>query len=190
MIAASVSTIFDSPVGPLFARVDAGKLVRLSFARNSFARDSFTRNVERRAQLGDSAPSLGSDESSRILGAVEAQLGEYFVGQRKVFDLPLQLNGPEFHRSVWIALCDIQYGTTISYGELADRLGLTDAARAVGAANGANPIAIIVPCHRVIGADGKLVGYGGGLERKRLLLDLESGRVGLFASRGGILECG
>jgi len=108
-----------------------------------------------------------------------AQLAQYFAGERTSFDLPMQLDGSVFQRTVWHALTEIPYGQTISYGELARRIGRPDLARAVGTANGQNPIAVIVPCHRVIGSDGKLVGYGGGLENKRLLLDLEQGRVPL-----------
>jgi methylated-DNA-[protein]-cysteine S-methyltransferase len=102
------------------------------------------------------------------------QLGEYFEGRRTSFDIPLALNGTPFQRRVWEALLEIPYGETTSYGELARRLGSPRAMRAVGLANGRNPIAVIVPCHRVIGANGALTGYGGGLERKRLLLELES----------------
>jgi methylated-DNA-[protein]-cysteine S-methyltransferase len=111
---------------------------------------------------------------------VAEQLGEYFAGARREFDLELGMGGSEFQRSVWDALRGIAYGATLSYGEIARRIGRPDEARAVGAANGANPISIIVPCHRVIGADGSLTGYGGGLERKRFLLELEQG-VGALA---------
>lgn len=104
------------------------------------------------------------------------QLQEYFEGTRRAFDLPLEAEGTEFQKLVWQALREIPYGTTISYQELARRVGAETAVRAVGAANGANPIPIVIPCHRVIGADGSLTGYGGGLERKRWLLDLESGQ--------------
>jgi methylated-DNA-[protein]-cysteine S-methyltransferase len=103
------------------------------------------------------------------------QLDEYFTGARTEFDLELDMRGTDFQKKVWEALLTIPYGETRSYGEIARQIGRPDRARAVGAANGQNPIAVIVPCHRVIGADGSLVGYGGGLERKRLLLDLESG---------------
>jgi methylated-DNA-[protein]-cysteine S-methyltransferase len=105
------------------------------------------------------------------------QLSEYFAGERVDFDLPLATAGTPFQRRVWRALRDIPYGETASYGEIARRLGRPSASRAVGLANGRNPIAVIVPCHRVIGSDGSLTGYGGGLERKRLLLDLEAARV-------------
>ena len=103
------------------------------------------------------------------------QLDEYFAGERVEFDLELASEGPEFEQRVWRALAEIPYGETISYGELAHRLGHPDGARAVGMANGRNPISIVVPCHRVIGADGSLTGYGGGIDRKRFLLELEQG---------------
>lgn len=109
------------------------------------------------------------------LDALERQLGEYFSGSRKEFDLPLDLGGTAWQRRVWSALLQIPYGTTTSYGELAFRLGKPGGSRAVGRANGDNPVAIVVPCHRVIQSDGKLRGYGGGLHRKRWLLDLEAG---------------
>jgi methylated-DNA-[protein]-cysteine S-methyltransferase len=108
-----------------------------------------------------------------------SQLGEYFDGRRTSFDLPLLMHGTAFERSVWSALREIPYGETTSYGEIARRLGQPSAARAVGLANGRNPISVIVPCHRVIGADGSLTGYGGGLERKRALLELEQGQTRL-----------
>lgn len=101
------------------------------------------------------------------------QLGEYFAGERTAFDLSLTLNGTPFQRSVWDALREIPYGRTMSYGELARRIGRPSAVRAVGLANGRNPVSVVVPCHRVIGADGSLTGYGGGVERKRFLLALE-----------------
>jgi methylated-DNA-[protein]-cysteine S-methyltransferase len=103
-----------------------------------------------------------------------AQLGEYFDGRRAAFDLSLELAGTPFQRRVWRALLEIPYGETVSYGQLARRLGRLAASRAVGAANGQNPISVVVPCHRVVGSDGALTGYGGGLERKRFLLDLEA----------------
>lgn len=101
------------------------------------------------------------------------QLDAYFAGDLKSFDLPLDLRGTPFQLKVWQALQEIPYGQTISYGELARRVGNPKASRAVGLANGKNPVSIIVPCHRVIGASGSLTGYGGGIERKRWLLDLE-----------------
>ena len=106
---------------------------------------------------------------------VRRQFDAYFAGTLQRFDLPLSPRGTPFQTSVWRALCDIGYGETITYGELARRIGKPSAVRAVGLANGANPLSIIVPCHRVIGANGTLTGYGGGLEAKRWLLDLEQG---------------
>jgi methylated-DNA-[protein]-cysteine S-methyltransferase len=115
---------------------------------------------------------------------VQAQLQEYFSGARRAFELPLAPRGTPFQLRVWRALCTIPYGETLSYGELAQRLGLVGGARAVGLANGANPLPIVVPCHRVIGADGTLTGFGGGLPIKRSLLALEGAAcaVDLFAA--------
>jgi methylated-DNA-[protein]-cysteine S-methyltransferase len=113
---------------------------------------------------------------------VRAQLDEYFAGSRRDFELELDLHGNPFERRVWRELRKIPYGETISYGEVARAIGAPDAFRAVGLANGRNPIAVIVPCHRVIGTNGSLTGYGGGLERKRLLLELESGVLPLAAA--------
>jgi methylated-DNA-[protein]-cysteine S-methyltransferase len=121
--------------------------------------------------------------SMEPFGDVRAQLTEYFAGERSSFDVPLRLDGTPFQRRVWRALRDIAYGQTMSYGELARSIGQPSAARAVGLANGRNPIAVIVPCHRVVGANATLTGYGGGVERKRFLLDLEAGQgsqVALF----------
>lgn len=105
-----------------------------------------------------------------VLAEAIRQLAEYFRGDRTTFDLPLATGGTPFQQQVWNALMRIPYGATASYGDVARWIRRPDAVRAVGAANGANPIAIVVPCHRVIGADGRLVGYGGGLERKRWLM--------------------
>ena len=113
---------------------------------------------------------------------VRTQLGEYFAGTRTEFDLPLHASGSAFQKRVWAALTEIPYGETQSYGTTAAAIGAPDAARAVGLANGQNPISIIVPCHRVIGADGSLTGYGGGLPAKRWLLGHEASHAGLFAS--------
>jgi methylated-DNA-[protein]-cysteine S-methyltransferase len=108
------------------------------------------------------------------------QLRAYFAGELETFDLPLAPEGTPFQLEVWRRLCEIPYGETISYGELARRLGNPNASRAVGLANGANPIPIVIPCHRVIGSDGKLTGYGGGLPIKEKLLALERGQLRLL----------
>jgi methylated-DNA-[protein]-cysteine S-methyltransferase len=118
----------------------------------------------------------GWTEAAASFADVRAQLEEYFAGERTSFDVSLAPQGAPFELEVWRALEQIPYGETVSYGEIARRVGQPTAARAVGTANGRNPIAVIVPCHRVIGADGSLTGYGGGLERKRLLLELERGQ--------------
>jgi methylated-DNA-[protein]-cysteine S-methyltransferase len=113
---------------------------------------------------------------------LRVQLNEYFAGNRREFDLPLNARGTAFQKRVWSALRDIPYGETASYGATATAIGTPTASRAVGLANGQNPISIVVPCHRVVGADGSLTGYGGGIEAKRWLLAHEAGHVGLFAS--------
>jgi len=117
---------------------------------------------------------IRSEGSSPVLDEASRQLKAYFEGDLVTFDLPLELNGTEFQRQCWLALASIPYGQTVSYGEQARRLGLgSDKARAVGAANGSNPLPIVLPCHRVIGADGSLTGFGGGLHVKRFLLEHE-----------------
>jgi methylated-DNA-[protein]-cysteine S-methyltransferase len=115
-------------------------------------------------------------EDAAALAAARAQLGEYFAGERRCFELPLAARGTPFQRQVWAALTRIPYGETTSYAAIAQAVGRPRAVRAVGAANGKNPLAIVVPCHRVIGADGTLTGYAGGLPIKRWLLDHEAAR--------------
>ncbi|HPU12216.1 MAG TPA: methylated-DNA--[protein]-cysteine S-methyltransferase [Aeromicrobium sp.] len=142
----------DSPLGGLRIHVDSGLLTRIEFA----------------------AEVVGDRSADRLLDEVEQQLGEYFAGERQEFELPVALDGTEFQSKVWSYLRTIPFGQTRTYGEVAADLGYAPGiSRAVGAANGANPIPIVVPCHRVIGADGSLTGYSGGLERKQFLLALE-----------------
>ena len=157
-------TVYESPIGPLTLVVGPRGLTDLSFP-------------------GRLRIPAGAKE--RPMPAVTAQLDAYFAGELREFDLSLDLHGTPLEQAVWRALLEIPYGETASYGEQAAKIDpdLFDAdvepwqrARVVGAANGRNPIAIVVPCHRVIGANGSLTGYGGGLERKRALLDLESTR--------------
>jgi methylated-DNA-[protein]-cysteine S-methyltransferase len=147
-------TIIETPIGPLHAVVDDdGRLLELGFREPK-------------------------DWTPRALPAtVVSQLADYFSGRRKTFDLELAPRGTPFQRAVWSALCAIPYGDTISYAELAHRIGKPAAVRAVGAANGANPIPVIIPCHRVIGSNGSLTGYGGGIERKQWLLAHEGRRL-------------
>ena len=159
-----IFTTVDSPIGQLLLLGDGRVLHGLHMQdgrRPLTVRQSWTRD-------DDAYPEA------------RAQLREYFAGERTRFEIPMQLDGTGFQRTVWHELTRIPYGETISYGELARRIGRPDLARAVGTANGQNPIAVVVPCHRVIGANGKLVGYGGGLENKRRLLELESGRLSLL----------
>jgi methylated-DNA-[protein]-cysteine S-methyltransferase len=124
----------------------------------------------------DGAPGAGWRRDPAALREAAAQLRAYFAGELRDFDLPLAPRGTPFQQEVWAALREIPYGKTITYAELAAAVGRAGAARAVGAANGRNPISVVIPCHRVIGAGGALTGYGGGLGRKRLLLDLEAAR--------------
>lgn len=118
-------------------------------------------------------PDASCERNDAALADVREQLGEYFAGTRRSFDVPLQLAGTSFQQRVWRELVKIPFGTTISYGELARRIGNSNASRAVGHANGRNPVSIIVPCHRVIGGDGRLTGYAGGLDEKQRLLAWE-----------------
>jgi methylated-DNA-[protein]-cysteine S-methyltransferase len=155
-------TVTESPLGPLTLIASGGALTGLYMNG-------------RRPASADAADAAGDAEGAdaAVLDEVERQLSEYFSGQRQAFDLPLALNGTAFQRRVWEALLGIGYGRTLSYGQLADQIGQPTAARAVGLANGRNPVSIIVPCHRVVGADGSLTGYGGGLDNKHRLLELE-----------------
>ncbi len=148
----------DSPVGRLLLAGDGDNLVQVGF-----------QSGPRPMRPADSWIAAATPFRAAI-----AQLHEYFAGERQRFELPLAPRGTEFQRRVWRALTEIPYGKTTSYGELARRIGKPSASRAVGLANGANPLPIIVPCHRVIGADGSLTGFGGGLQIKRKLLALEN----------------
>ena len=122
-----------------------------------------------RVRLGQ----LYEDLAHPVLQKAETQLGEYFSGKRREFSVPLDLRGTDFQNNAWKALLTIPFGQTRSYGEIARQIGVPTGSRAVGAANGRNPVSIIVPCHRAIGTDGSLTGFAGGLERKRFLLDFE-----------------
>ena len=153
-----------SPVGELLLTATDEGLTRVWFEEH---RHGGPRSVEwqRAAEVGGAA--------ERILRDAREQLDAYFAGKRKSFDLPLAAAGTPFQERVWKALRTIPFGHTTSYGEIATRMGEPKAMRAVGAANGRNPISIVVPCHRVIGANGDLTGFGGGIERKRWLLEHE-----------------
>jgi methylated-DNA-[protein]-cysteine S-methyltransferase len=148
-----IHTLIDTPLDPLLAvGDDDGRLTGLWF---------------------DRAPAPESRRDDRAFATLREQVDAYFAGDLTAFDVPLQMAGTPWQREVWQALQTVPYGQTMSYGELAARLGRPSAARAVGAANGRNPVSVIVPCHRLIGASGALTGYLGGLERKRWLIDHE-----------------
>lgn len=154
----SISTVYDSPCGPLTLISNGAALTDLQFENPRYPYTP--------------APP-GSDA---ILDKARRQLDQYFAGKLRVFELPLAPKGTPFQQRVWQALLAIPYGATRSYGQQAVAIGSPQASRAVGLANGRNPISIIIPCHRVIGSKGALTGYGGGMERKQLLLDLERGQ--------------
>jgi methylated-DNA-[protein]-cysteine S-methyltransferase len=150
----------NSPVGPLTLAGKDGRLMHLVMVDQAHE------------------PSHGGwERDDKAFSDAVEQLEEYFAGERREFDFDLDLVGTTFQRRVWETLLTIPYGETSSYGQIAEQIGSPGAFRAVGLANGRNPIGIIVPCHRVIGANGSLTGYGGGLERKRILLELERGQT-------------
>jgi methylated-DNA-[protein]-cysteine S-methyltransferase len=162
--------VLDSPIGPLTLVAAGGRLAGLYMD---------VRGHEPAPDVLGEPVSAGSAGLDPVLATAADQLDGYFAGQRQEFSLPLELEGTAFQRTVWAALQTIGYGETTSYGELASQIGQPTAFRAVGLANGANPVSIVVPCHRVVGADGSLTGYGGGLDRKRYLLGLEQRVSGL-----------
>lgn len=154
----TICTTLESPVGPLFLAVSDDGLRAIEFPTS---RHPLRRGADWR------------EGAHPLIDRTRQQLHEYFDGRRREFDLPLAPLGTAFQRAVWQALASIPYGQTVSYVQLAARVGRPTASRAVGAANGRNPLPIVLPCHRVIGADGSLTGFGGGLPTKRFLLELE-----------------
>lgn len=152
-------TIIPSPLGFILLTADDQGLTGISF----------------QDARGSKQPPRGSVESDAPFKEAKRQIGAYFSGELREFDLPLSFKGTAFQRNVWNALCAIPYGETISYRELASRVGRPTAWRAVGAANGRNPLPIVIPCHRVIGSNGQLTGYYGGTHLKEYLLRLEAG---------------
>ena len=147
-------SVFDSPIGKILIAEEDGAITLVGF-------------------LTEEPPPEASDPPSPLLREAARQLLEYFNGDRRVFDLPLCMRGTPFQLAIWNALCGIPYGETRTYADIAAAVGNPKACRAVGMANNRNPISIIIPCHRVIGKDGSLTGYGGGLGRKEYLLSLE-----------------
>ncbi len=167
----AVARVVDSPIGPLTLFASEAGLHEVYFPN------------DRRPALDAAPEGFDGDEPPALVEAA-TQLAEYFAGERQEFDLPLAPRGTPFQLAAWEALRAIPYATTVSYGEQARRLGDPSKTRAVGAANGRNPIPVIIPCHRVVGADGRLVGFGGGLETKAWLLDHERRVAGLTLALG------
>ena len=174
MTTAVLTSRVDSPIGPLTLTASDGALIGLT--------------MENQRHVRPASPDWRRDDA--WFADVAEQLDAYFAGDLTEFDLPMRLAGTQFQRRVWEGLCTIPYGQTLSYGALATRVGSPGGSRAVGLANGRNPIAVIVPCHRVIGANGSLTGYGGGLERKIALLELERITLSKALTPGGTVPAG
>ena len=159
--------VIESELGPLFVGGSAAGVHRIDFLRDSRDERHF---VECLARESGEATVRDATAAATAVG----QLREYFAGERRRFDLPIAPAGTPFRQRVWRLLLEIPHGETATYGEIANRLGTPDAARAVGAAVGRNPLAVVIPCHRVVGTNGALTGYAGGLDRKRWLLNHEA----------------
>lgn len=161
----------------MIARADGAGIVSLAFADEAPGKAGAAGGGGVAEQVAEDVAEDAAEDvaARRWLAELERQIGEYFAGTRREFDLPLDPAGTDFQKKAWRQLTTIPFGTTISYAEQAAALGSPRAVRAVASANARNPIAIVVPCHRVIGKDGSLTGYSGGLDRKRALLDLERG---------------
>jgi methylated-DNA-[protein]-cysteine S-methyltransferase len=157
---------YDSPLGQILLTANDAALTGLHFVGEKY--------------YPEVAAEWQRQPDAKLIVRARRQLAEYFAGRRKDFDLTVEPAGTPFQRGVWRALQKIPYGATTNYGALAQRIGKPTASRAVGAANGRNPISIVIPCHRVIGANGDLTGYAGGIERKQALLRLEAGSAGEF----------
>jgi O-6-methylguanine DNA methyltransferase len=174
------STLFSSPVGPLFLAASDKGLVALEFEARLPGQQSVRPNPRNLRE--ESRQKVAFEESPDLTHPYEAQLEEYFSGRRREFTFPLDLRGTDFQLACWRALSDIPYGETRTYADIARTIGKPHAFRAVGMANNRNPIAIVIPCHRVIASDGTLCGYGGGLDIKRRLLELEGALTGTLAA--------
>lgn len=171
-------TLVDSPAGPIRVIAHRDAVTAIEFTAEPPADASPRSSMRVAAERSAGRPVGDRADDDPLLVEARRQLEAYFAGDLKEFDLPLRPDGTAFQQRVWKELQNIGYGETASYGEIAARLGLSaGASRAVGAANGRNPIGIVIPCHRVVGSSGSLSGYAGGVERKRLLLDLETGAL-------------
>jgi len=161
------TTIISTPVGPMRAEVDDTGLIVLDFLQRAMPSELAECHVTEEGPL-----------DHPILSQTVRELVEYFAGERQRFTIPLSPRGTDFEKRTWAALLEIPFGQTRSYGQQATALGMPTASRAVGGANGRNHVAIVIPCHRVIGANGSLTGYGGGMDRKKWLLDFEARALG------------
>jgi methylated-DNA-[protein]-cysteine S-methyltransferase len=171
-------TTMDSPVGELRIIASRTAVTAVEFAGPPPSGASPRSSAVRAAEVAAGRPVGDRDDEHPVLAEAVRQLRAYFAGELKEFDLPVAPDGTAFQQRVWEQLRQIGYGETATYGAIAKRLGMTPAAsRAVGLANGRNPIPIVIPCHRVVGADGTLTGYAGGVARKQVLLDLEQGAL-------------
>jgi O-6-methylguanine DNA methyltransferase len=173
------STTFVSPIGPLFLAASATGLVALEFQTRVLGQQTIRHDS---SDLRKKQNRFTFVESSKVMRPYVNELEEYFAGQRRTFQFPLDLRGTDFQLDCWRALLEIPYGETRTYADIARSVGKPTAFRAAGMANNRNPIAIVVPCHRVIASDGTLCGYGGGLEVKRRLLELEGALTGMLAA--------
>lgn len=171
--------LMESPIGWLFIGCEGDALAHIEHLAGPGDAARYLERVERET---GATPERGGAAVAEVV----RQLGEYFAGERRTFDLDLAPHGTDWQLQVWMALRDIPYGQTVNYGTIAARLGRPTASRAVGAANGRNPISIVVPCHRVIGANQSLTGYGGGLPRKHWLLAREGVRLPLGVPDGAL----
>jgi O-6-methylguanine DNA methyltransferase len=179
------STTVTSPAGPLFLAASSRGLVALEFDVRTPGQQSIRpnpRDLRREATRPAERTKFGFEEAPDLLRPYATQLDEYFSGQRRDFTVPLDLRGTDFQLACWHALLGIPYGETRTYADIARAVGKPNAFRAVGMANHRNPVAIVVPCHRVIASDGTLCGYGGGLDVKRKLLELEGALSGTLAA--------
>jgi O-6-methylguanine DNA methyltransferase len=173
------STTLASPIGSLFLAASEKGLVALEFDFKPAGKGSLRRGLR---QQDEESKKIVWQESTKHMRPYRAELEQYFAGKRRQFDFPLDLQGTDFQLACWRGLLTIPYGETRSYADMARAIGKPQAFRAVGMANNRNPIAIVVPCHRVIASDGTLCGYGGGLDVKRKLLELEGALSGTLAA--------
>jgi O-6-methylguanine DNA methyltransferase len=177
------STVLGSAIGPLFLATSKKGLVALEFDARLPGQQSIRPNPRHlREEKREAKREVAFEVSAEATRGYCAELEEYFAGSRREFSFPLDLRGTDFQLECWLALLAIPYGETRTYADIARAIGRPQAFRAVGMANNRNPVAIVVPCHRVIASDGTLCGYGGGLDTKRRLLELEGALTGTLAA--------